>query len=276
MIASEPRACCRCSGASSARTARGRGARSSWCWSCCGALGAPDRAAGPLRPRRSRACATRAGRRAMSAPAATRIWLGTDAQGRDLLSAHPLRPAHLASDGPDRRRLRPVPSARRSACVAAFLGGRVESADHAHRRPAALLPGDPAGARPRRRCSARARPSSSLALVAAQYAYFARTAHGAALAERAQGLCRGGAVDAAAGARVDLPPYPAQLPAAADRRRDRAGRQRDLARGDAVLPRPRPAADGAVARHADRQRLPVHDVRPLLDLDLSRRRADHR
>ena len=34
------------------------------------------------------------------------------------------------------------------------------------------------------------------ALVAAQYAYFARTAYGAASRRAAQGLCRGGAVDA--------------------------------------------------------------------------------
>ena len=38
-----------------------------------------------------------------------------------------------------------------------------------------------------------------------------------------------------------VPPHPAELPAAADRRRDRAGRARDRARGDAVVPRPRPA-----------------------------------
>ena len=51
-----------------------------------------------------------------------------------------------------------------------------------------------------RRCSARASCSSSPRWSTAQYAYFARTAHGAAVGRARQGLCRGGAVDAAAGA----------------------------------------------------------------------------
>ena len=220
---------------------------------------AADRAAGPLRSRQPRpdGCAPPAGLRRLG-----RLHASGSAPTRRAATSSRRSSTACASRSrwaswPARSR---SSSAPRSASCAAYVGGRIEALHHAHRRPAALLPGDPAGARARRRCSARARRSSSPRWSTAQYAYFARTAHGAASAERAQGLRRGGAVDAAAGAPHRVPPHPAELPAAADRGRDGAGRQRHRARGDAVVPRPRPAADRAFARHADRQRLPVHDV----------------
>ena len=80
------------------------------------------------------------------------------------------------------------------------------------------------------------------ALAAAQYAYFARTTHGAASAERRKDY-----IEAALATPLPAPaavsPSPAECAAAADRRRDGAGRQRHRARGDAVVPRPRPADD---------------------------------
>ena len=64
------------------------------------------------------------------------------------LFGDPLRPSHLAADGArrrrDRARHRRDARHRRGLCRRARRG-----ADHAHRRPAALLPGDPARARAR-------------------------------------------------------------------------------------------------------------------------------
>ena len=114
-----------------------------------------------------------------------------------------------------------------------------------------------------------------IALVIVQWAYYARTVRGRRWSRSAR-IHRGGALPRAAEVAHRVPPPAAELPAAADRRRDRAGGARDRARGDAVLPRRRRAGHRALARHADRQRLQLPALRQVLDLDLPGHRARHR
>ena len=104
-----------------------------------------------------------------------------------------------------------------------------------------------------------------IALVAVQWAYYARTARSAALVERNKEYME-------AARALGLPQLAhraaspaAQRAAAADRRRHGAGRARDRARGDAVVPRPRPADHRALAGPADRQRLRVPALGQVLD-----------
>ena len=85
-------------------------------------------------------------------------WLGTDAQGRDLLLGHRVRPAHLDSGRPDggRDRLH----AWRDAGNAGGLRRRAHrDADHAHHRSAVVVSRHPAGLGARR--AARARGSGN-------------------------------------------------------------------------------------------------------------------
>ena len=110
-----------------------------------------------------------------------------------------------------------------------------------------------------------ARPGRSdkviVALVTVQWAYYARTVarRGAGRAS-ARNTSRRRAASRSHGAhRVPAPA--AELPAAGDRRRHGAGGGGDRAGGDAVVPRPRAADHRAVARAADRQRLPAPAVR---------------
>ena len=84
---------------------------------------------------------------------------------------------------------------------------------------------------------------------------------------------RGRALPCAAEAAHHVPPSAAELPAAADRRRDRAGGARHRAGGHPLLPRRRRAGHRALARPADRQRLRVPALGQVLDLPLSGHRA---
>ena len=113
-----------------------------------------------------------------------------------------------------------------------------------------------------------------IALVTVQWAYYARTVRGAALVERRKEYIEAARVPRRCRrARIVfrhllpncLPPLivVATVQVAA----------RDRARGDAVVPRPRPADHRAVARAADRQRLPVPAVGQVLDQLLPGRRA---
>jgi peptide/nickel transport system permease protein len=115
-------------------------------------------------------------------PAGFTYWLGSDAQGRDLLSAmlYGLRISVQISvtAGAIALALGAVMGA-----TAAFAGGRVESiimrlVDLQLSFPAILL------ALVLSAMLGQGRMQLIIALVAAQYAYFARTAHGAASAER--------------------------------------------------------------------------------------------
>ena len=101
-------------------------------------------------------------------------------------------------------------------------------------------------------CSGAASTRSCIALVIVQWAYYARTVRGSALVEKRREYIEAARCLALPKLAHRLPPPPAELPAAAHRRRDRAGGARHRARIDAVVPRRRRAGDRAVARHADR------------------------
>ncbi len=118
----------------------------------------------------------------------------------------------------------------------------------------------------------------TLALVIVEWARYARTARAAALVERGREYIEAAECLALPRWRLVFLPSAAELPAAADRHRHHPDRYRHHAGGDAVLPRPRRADHRALARPADRQRLPVHAVGQILDQLLSRHRAagDHR
>ena len=103
-----------------------------------------------------------------------------------------------------------------------------------------------------------------LALVVTQWAYYARTVRGSALLERRRSY-----VDAAQHGAVESAnppaPYSAQLPAAADRRRHHAHCLRDYARGHAVISRHWLACHRTFAGITYRQRVRLPDVWRLLD-----------
>ena len=111
------------------------------------------------------------------------------------------------------------------------------------------------------------------ALVTVQWAYYARTVRSAALVEKRKEYIEAARCLALSPARIVfrhlLPNCLPPLIVVATVQVARG----DRARGDAVVPRPRPADHRAVARPADRQRLPVPAVGQVLDQLLSRHRA---
>ena len=109
-----------------------------------------------------------------------------------------------------------------------------------------------------------------IALVSVQWAYYARTIRGSALVETRREYIEAAALPRFAAVAHHLPPPPAERLSAADRGGDRAGRPRHRARGDPVVPRRRRADHRAVARAADRQRLRLHALGQVLDRLLSR------
>ena len=109
-----------------------------------------------------------------------------------------------------------------------------------------------------------------IALVIVQWAYYTRTVRASALAERRREYIEASRCLALSRLRIIFQPPAAQLHAAADRRGHRAGGPRHLPGGDPVLSRPRPAADGALPGAAHRQRVRLHHERTLLDQLLSR------
>jgi len=108
--------------------------------------------------------------------------------------------------------------------------------------------------------------------VTAQYAYFGATAPWRGIGRAQQGICRARCRRRCCPYRR-IPAHPAQLPAplivvATVQIANSISLQATLSFLGLGLPPTEPSA-----RHADRQWLPVHALRPLLDLDLSRYRA---
>ena len=226
------------------------------------AVRAAHRAAEPLRPLQ--------GHRARRAPRARRARLG---RFRDVARRRRRRARHVERDAlrpahqPRRRRRLGRDRARdrhRDRPARGLPRRLARRAHHAARRPAALLPRDPGRADPGRDPRPRRRQGDDRAdprAVGLLRAHRARLGAGRA----AQGVHRGGALPRAAGAAHRVPPPAAERGGADDRGRHAADRARDLARGDALVPRRRPAAHRALARAPDRERLRVHALGQVLD-----------
>ena len=191
-------------------------------------------------------------------------WLGTDEQGRDMLSAilYGLRITLFVGVTSTRDR------ARRSGSLlglaAGYFGGWVDAVimrivDLQLSFPSILI------ALVLLAVLGQGVDKIIIALVTVQWAYYARTVRATALVERQKEYVEAAQVLALSQPAHRAAPHPAQLPAAAHRRRDRAGRARDRARGDALLPRPRHADHLAVARAAHRQRLRAPALGQVLD-----------
>jgi len=171
------------------------------------------------------------------------FWLGTDDQGRDMLSAifYGLRISLTVGAAST---ILALVIGLAAGLTAAYVGGRTEAiimriVDIQLSFPAILIAliliavlGTGTG-------------KVITALVTVQWAYFAHR----------------------------VPSPAAELPAADDRHRDSAGRGGDCARSDAVVPGARIADHRAIAGLADRQRLSVPAVGKILDQLLSRHRT---
>src|SRR5262249_20455725 len=174
----------------------------------------------------------------------------------------PLRAAHQPCGRAREHRAR--------ACDRRVLGTRRglvrrldRSTDHAPRRPAALFPLDPDRARvPRdpRPGPGQDRRGDRPGAVGDLRVRRARSRPGRAQ----EGVRRGGDRPRAADAPHPPAPPAAELPAAARRARGGAGGSGDYARGDALVPRPGAADHAALARTADRERLQLPALGPLL------------
>ena len=208
--------------------------------------------------------------------------LGTDDQGRDVLSAHHVRHAHQLARRAAVGVCSRSSSGSASGCWPAIVGGAVDAllmriADVQLTFPsiliALLVDGVVSAALPRDDARARCRSmSSSSPSASASGRNFARTVRGSTLVERNKDY-----VMAARVIGVAVVAHHADAMCC----RTCSGPVLVIAtlnlglgdhhRGDAVVPRRRPAADPAVARHADpdRQRLPV--LRRVVGRRLSRR-----
>ena len=177
-------------------------------------------------------------------------WLGTDAQGRDLRRPFSTACASIDRSASACRLSSPSLSATRAASLPPIrrriealimrivdLGFRFRRCSRADCAGAARVRAREgrarAGARRNRPISpARSPPRRNRAL---------------------QGVRRGEHCFALGPSPRALPPHSAELPAATDRGRHRAGSRSDRARGDTVIHRRRHAGDRALARQADRQ-----------------------
>jgi ABC-type multidrug transport system fused ATPase/permease subunit len=206
-----------------------------------------------------------------ASPAGGTFWLGTDDQGRDMLSAifYGLRISlgvGIAST------VLALAIGLAMGLAAAYVGGRVETlimrvVDIQLSFPAILIAliliavlGQGTG-------------KVIAALVTVQWAYYARTVRGAALVEKRKEYIEAAHCLALSPGRIVfrhllpncLPPMivvaTVQVAAAI------------ALEANAVFPRPRPADHGTLARPSHRQRLPVPLVRQVLDQFLSRHRA---
>ena len=178
-------------------------------------------------------------------------WLGTDAQGRDLLSAI-LYGLRISLQVGLMAGAIAFALGASLGTLAGFVGGRIETLimriiDLQLSFPAILL------ALVLAALLGQGRWPLIVALVTAQYAYFARTAHGAASSERSKDYVEAALSTPPQCHPRGLSPCAAQLPAAADCGGHGAGRQLHRAGGYAVVPRPGHAGVRALAGHADRQ-----------------------
>ena len=109
-----------------------------------------------------------------------------------------------------------------------------------------------------------------LAIGLSFWVQYARTVRGVTLVERNKEYVRGGTPDRHRARQDHVPAHPAQRAGAGAGDRHHQPGARHHHRGDAVVPRRRPAADRALARHHDpgRQQVPV--LRLLVDGGLSR------
>ena len=185
--------------------------------------------------------------------------LGTDNQGRDILSTILYgmrisigvgvlvgrRRADARRDARARRRL-----FRRRGSIRSIM----RIADVQLTFPAILTALLVDGVRACRLGSHAPRAASSGVLVLAiglsYWVQYARTVRGSTMVERNKDYVAGGTAHRPAAARHHVPARAAERHRAGARHRDDQPRARDHHRGDAVLPRRRPAADPALARHA--------------------------
>ena len=186
-------------------------------------------------------------------------WLGTDGQGRDMLSAmiYGLRTS-LAVGVVSGVVALGVGTAL--GLIAAYFGGRV---DTLIMRLVDLMLGFPTilVALMLLALIGQGVGKVMFALVLVQWALFARAVRGAALVEKGKEYVEAAVLPRLEQAAHPVRPSAAELPAAAHRDRHPAGGERHLGGGDLELPRHRPADHRAVPRAPHRQRLRGADVR---------------
>ena len=198
------------------------------------------------------------------------FWLGTDAQGRDILSAilYGLRISLFVGVASG---LIALSIGVAVGLTAAFFGGRVDTVimrivDLQLSFPAILV------ALILLAVLGRGVDKIILALVVVQWAYYTRTVRASALVERQREYIEA-AMCLALSTRMIIFSHllPNVLPPLVVVATVQVAHA--IAGGHPVIPRHRPPRDRAVSRTADLERLRLHDERRLLDKFLSRRRA---
>ena len=230
------------------------------------------RAAEPVRPHGAQRDGQPPGARRSKGMAGFTFWLGTDAQGRDMLSAilYGLRTSLFvglaATAGALARRRDASGSSPRSSAGASTPSSCAWSTSSSASRRSWW----------RSCCWPRSGAASTRSSSRSWWCNgrnYARLMRAAALVERRKEY-----IEAAVNQGLPTASHHAGAPAAQQhrlraRRRHRQHRRRDHAGGDAVLPRGRRAGDGALAGAADRQRLRVPALGRILDLALPGPRA---
>ena len=204
-------------------------------------------------------------------PTGETFWLGTDDQGRDMLSGIMYGLRISLGVGVSSALIAALVGAS-LGLLAAYAGGRSETAimrlvDLQLSFPSILV------ALMILAFLGKGVLNVVLALVIVEWAVYARTARGAALVERRKEYIEAAEALARAALARPLRASASELSAAADRHRHGAGGACDRARSHAVVPRSRRSGDRAEPRATGRQRLPIHALRQELDQSLSGHRA---